>query len=780
MPENDPAPNPFVSDDHGDPSIEQGVLLSKAKNDDGGSKAATTLMKMWDSQHEAQAVREAEWEVNERRRAGEKNVQLRKRSQDDDRSWFCWTSPSNEMQPDAIAAMNKAATLCRKFASLMFADPPAPDSMPSDGSDEARDSAEFSNRALIHEQRRMQTQKHARRAFDRASTFGSGFTYYTMQPGDRIKKEVSAGFETDEEGNIILAAEHIDEAARREDGMGWTQYRSMYVREDGTLTEEMSEGAEEVIDELTEEVLTGRNVRFIPNSAEDVWDADGVMIASFPTWGELRRDFPELDKWDEDRKNKIWDFKPKHAKRFMRRDQRRAWDQRPEDEDERLTFTLTAYYTGCPDYRKGAYLLTVGGEFTLEQSEWTFEDEERDVPLPIPLSQYAQFSEGVTNPYAYGMMHLIGLGNEVRNQMIGALQDHVDWMLNRKTFVPISSILRPQDLKQAGRALIPINKDGKPSFEEIPAFPAEGTALFTLATDEMENDTGLGNTATGLESPQVQSGKHAQAIVAQVHSTLSDIRANIIEGYLRDCHIQLMMFRAFYNSPTRIGWVGEDGAYKEREWRGADLGSTSQVELKAGTLTMLTPIAKTTVAYQFASNGLITPDELRDAISANLGGLLNIQDKAELLRIRRQVAAWKQGPPEDWEPTFLEEPVIDPNTGAPMIDAQTQEPVTEQVQQVDQVLGGIWRALPCDDLPFVALLRLHELTKLMSKSEFAEHPVEWQFGVLSEFSRAQLSATPEGPQPGQQPEARAQSQSTQGPLAQTSPGAEGDGTQPSP
>ena len=101
----------------------------------------------------------------------------------------------------------------------------------------------------------------------------------------------------------------------------------------------------------------------------------------------------------------------------------------------------------------------------------------------------------------------------------------------------------------------------------------------------------------------------------------------------------------------------------------------------------------------------------------------------------------------------------------------------EDKQVMDQVLGGIFRALPPDDLPFVALLRLHELSKLMSKSEFSQQPPEWQFAVFEEFARAQLSASPQGPQPGQQPEARAQSQTTQGPLAQDQ--AEEDGPGPS-
>ena len=118
--------------------------------------------------------------------------------------------------------------------------------------------------------------------------------------------------------------------------------------------------------------------------------------------------------------------------------------------------------------------------------------------------------------------------------------------------------------------------------------------------------------------------------------------------------------------------------------------------------------------------------------------------------------------------------MIDPNTGAPMLDPDGL-PVMDDVQVMDQVLGGIFRALPPDDLPFVALLRLHELTKLMSRSEFAEHPPEWQFGVFQEFERARLGASPVGAQPGQQPEQRAQSQSTEGPLAQDVGGGEEDG-----
>lgn len=744
----------------GDPELETGGLLK-----DPERKAAETVARMWDAQNDFMSRREAQWEVNVKRRAGIKNVQLRVET--DDRSWYCWTPPNAEETPDVVSAINKAATLCRKFAALMFADPPAPDPSPASGEDEDTDAAEFTGRMLVDLQsaQKLRDPTMARTAFDLANSYGSGFVYYRVDPrgGGRMKVEVSAGFDP---GTQEQAA-HVKEAARRPDDSAWPEYTEKYVTGDGTLTEDARDAAERDVPGMVSELLTGRNLRFIPHNCIDIWDADGVMIASFQTYGRLRKQFPDLEDLEDDDKEHLFSYKPKRSKYVMTPEERREFKKHSENEDERLICTFTVYYKNCPDYPRGAYILTAADRVVLKRDEWAVEDDDGQlITLPIPVSQYAQWREGDLDPYFHGLMEMVGPGNEIRTNMISNLLDHVDRLINRKIFLPTTSTLQPRDFRQAGHTPIPINPGGEPKYEEIPSYPKDGMDLFKITSDEMENDVGLGQVAQGLESPQVQSGKHAQAIISQVHSGLSDIRENIINGYLRGCHIQVMLVRAFYDTPTRIGWVGEDGAYKEKRWTGADLRRTADVNLKEGTLSMLSPIAKSQLAYQFAEFGFLRPDELRDIVSTNLGGMLGVQDDPFLNRVRRQIAAWLEGPPEDWQPALENVPMTDPMTGQPLPDPEVPGKLLTQEQQImDERLLGIFRPYLADDEPHVALIRLRELSKLMSRTEFSLQMPEWQFGVTEEFNRAKMAATPDGQQPGQEPGMPSPAQRTDGPLA---------------
>jgi hypothetical protein len=383
----------------------------------------------------------------------------------------------------------------------------------------------------------------------------------------------------------------------------------------------------------------------------------------------------------------------------------------------------------------------------------------------LPVTQYKQWSEGQTDPYGYGAMDLVGDGNEIRAHLINAKRDHIDQLLNRKTFVPITSILQPKDLRLPGRTVIPINPGGEPKWEDIPSFPNDADRMISETSKEMEDALGLGQIAQGLESSQVQSGRHAQAIISQVHSGLSDIRQNIIDGYTRACRIQLQLMRVFYDAPQRIGWVGEDGAYKERRWSNSDMRSTWDVKLKPGTLTMLSPVQKAALAEHYAQFGLLTQEDLADIIGGEMGATVGIQDDPFKNRIRRQLARWLEGPPEGWQPEFQQQPVVDPNTGQPAMGPQG--PMMQQVQVMDAALQGIFMPIPADELPYVARIRLREIAKAMMRSDYAVLPQEWQFGMIQEFNRAnQMQEGVPGMQVGQPPNtAQSPAQRTDGPMA---------------
>lgn len=751
---------------YGEARFAEGPLLQKIVDASGDTvrgkeqKVAQLAERMWESQDELMRPLLEQWKVNAARRSGIPNAKLK----NEDGRLRYWIPPN--AAPGDANAMNKAAGMCRKFTSLMFTDPPAPEPEPDRTSEDADAAAIFAQRVLIDQQApsKLDTPGNASRCFDKGGTFGSGFERFWVEQVRQEPMEVYAGFDPASQ----LKAQGADDLEEGPNGP-WPEFEKRYLKPDGTLTDDPKEAAVQGVNSMNSELLTGRNVRMMPHDCTWIGKAHVVMVGGFRPFGHLRRQFKRLNDLSDEDKGKLFRYEPKKDSDLLTSEQRRTFDDQPANDDDKLVFVLTIYCNEMPEYEGGLELVVAAGEFVLERRDRR--DPFGEV-MPIPVTQYKQLTEGEDHPYGLGLMEVVGAGNEIRQRQISALFDHTERMLRRKIFLPSNSGLSPTKLINSSQRVHRMLPGSGPTYEDIPPFPNEGLNLFKIATDEMEVDGGLGQIAQGLESPQVQSGKHAQAIVAQVHSQFSGPRTHITQGFVRAGEIQLSLVRTYFDTSQRIDWVGEDGAYREREWMGADLGSVSKVRLKTGSLTMLTPVGKTQLAEHLFQMGLIDRDQMRDIMLGHLGALLGTEDDPFQQRIRRQISRWKEGPSEQWEPAYGPVPV--PSVGLDGRPAQ----VIEERQVTDPEIAGIFQPIMADDLPFVAITRLRELAKLQSSSKYASFVPEWRFAVDTEFLRAQAAASTvfqQAQQPGQPPaQPTSPAQRTQGPLApsQTPPPSE--------
>ena len=745
--------------EYGDSTKATGPLMEEIPEGEPGRlverKIAKLAMKIWESKDPVLDRVECQWKVNKARRAGISNAKVVYDSIDEH-----WTArlPTNA-SPDTTPDVNKAATLCRRFASLMFADPPAPEVIPPSGEDEDVAASELSERILLDLQgeSHLNEAEKARKAFDRASTFGSGYVRYFIDArgGGLVPVEVQAHPDATHVDNALVdpATMQVDPTTVQFDEMGFAipgtgeldpttgieqgPYITRYVRQDGTLTDEASEAAKRWAPEIKSEVLDGRHVRLIPHTADDVWDAHGAQIASMSiTWGELKNMAPELKTLEKDDQKEILKYRPKKADDLIPGG--KAMDvEMDKNEDERLVFVLTTYYRQCEDYPQGLYLITIADRFVLHRSEWVAEIDGEQTPLDIPITQYSQFTEGRDGYWKVGLMEIVGGGNEYRASQIANWLDHLEKLNNRKTFLPTNSIIRPEDLALPRATALPMNPGGKPEFEDVPSYPADSYNMMEFMGREMDDASGVLETAR--EASQADSGRQAFAIVSQVHAGLSEPRQAVERAYIRGARITLQMARAFYDVPRELRWAGEDGKYRHKAWSGADLGGTTDVRVKAGTLTMLAPAAKAQLAEHYAGLKIIPPDELREILSSNIGATIGLQDDPVLLRVRGQIAEWEEGPPDDWQPA--EPQGVDPMTGQP-------------IPAPDPVLAEIFEAVPSDTLPGTAQRRLREIANAMQGSRYRRWPPAWRAGLDAEFQRMMLAAQPPvpmlpaGPEPG--------------------------------
>jgi hypothetical protein len=767
---------------YGDEEPGLGDLLT-AKPDE----AAKEAFKLWKSQDQIMAPKLAQWKANRLRRRGVPNVQVVKMQ--DSQTFKVWTPPN--ASPDSVPAVNKTAQLCRKMTGQMFADPPKAECIPSTGEDQDVEAAEFATRVLedIDSEANLNEPATGRRAFDRSHTYGSAFVFYYIDPrgGGMQPVEVQAGD----------GAQHIDEAVERQvprmqpivdelgqqvgeepevdemgqpatDTMPWDSYVQKFVMPDGTLSDDKGMAAKQWVPALRREVVKAPCVRFMPHTAEDLWDAHGVQIGTMAsTWGELKTRFPELAKLPDEKVEEILRFRPEKVEELMPTGEKR--ESKTDNKDEQLVFVLTTIYTQCDKYPKGAYVISVADKLAVHQQEWTHQHESgEEESLLIPLTQYMQFDEGRDDPYKVGLVEIVGIAGDIRAAVFGAFIDHLEKFGNRKVFIPTNSIINPADLQLPTKTAIPINPGGKPEYEDIPNFPADGMNMWTITSQEMDTASGLEGTAQGLEDSNVKSGRHAMQIISQVHAGLSEIKQNVERAFVRGARIKLQLVRAFYDQPRRIKWTGEDGRYKEKARTGADLGSTKDVKIKTGTMSMMTPMQKAQLTEHYAQFGVLNQEELRESLTSNLGGTLALQDNPFRQRIKQQISDISDGPDEGWQPVPPQaQPVIDPMTGAPAIDPVTGQPQVQMVPGMDPVLMEIWQPTPADMLPNVAQIRLTELARFTQSAKYKKLVPEWKQSVDAEFMRmmqivqqsmaAQLQSErpPKEKEQSENPEARA-------------------------
>lgn len=682
-------------------------------------KLARHLVKMWKSLNTPMQYRITRWKVNKARRGGAKFVGLVK--DQDTNTWRMYTPPGTQRVPPS---QSRAPRLCRRTTAQMFQDPPTPECIPARDDDEARDAAELSTRLLINMSSEAGTNslRSARRAFDKIHTHGSGFRYHVVerQGGGAAPETILASLE----------AAHEDEAIERTetvvgfDGMPVERvvrlpepYVPRYVREDGTLTDRAIEAREVWLPRIRHEVHTGQTVRLFPVTCNDVSQASEALIMSFRRWGDVRAEFAEeLDRLDEEARKAIVAWRPEHVKDLLP-DHLREQDLEGTEKsngqlsDDAICILLIAYGKAGPSHSDGLYAVVAGGKHVLAQEEWRYVNEEtgKVEPLDIPLDQFKGWDEGDDDPYGWGMMDRLGDGDELLAQIDGSRILHFNRLGARKTFLPMSSSLTSRSLQAATGTVIPYS-GGKPEFEDIPNYPNDTIAFRDSVAAEMTDESGLQPAAQGQDTPNIQSGFHAVQMIEQSLAGMSDLRQNAADALVRGWRIDLQLTRAFFTGVHLLQQVGVDGAIKLEHWTAADLADTSDVQLLRGTFSMMSPSMRSSIALAMNQAGLISREGLLRATSGGTGGITALQDDPHILRVRRQLAAWEDGP------TTLPDGAPDPMAVSP------------------------FDYRPVDDQPDVAVLRLVELGRAMASSKYLRKPTWWQAGLVDAYQRAQMAA----------------------------------------
>lgn len=496
------------------------------------------------------------------------------------------------------------------------------------------------------------------------------------------------------------------------------------------LTDEVAEAELEWKPAVKHFLWTGKNVRMVPQSVSDLSEADMVLVMSFMKWGLVRDMFGEAVEAlsDEDQDELVgyrppnWrDIAPRHVKdpKGAVRD-----EETGKIPDDAMVCVLKAYARGgTPEYPNGAYICAAGGKFMLHREEWSREINGKRETLPVPISQAKGFEEGEDHPYGCGLMKLLGSGNEVRASIVGTAIETLYRFNSLKTFYSPASLFQPKSDLLAG-AYVAIEPGTEPKKEEFQDYPRVGIELLKLASDEMLDEAAQSPISMGASEPEVKSGLHAQKLIEQTNVALSDYRQSCEDFAISSWSIILQLVRAFYTVPMLMKHTGDDNEHRVEEFLGSEIAAGIDVKIARGTMTMLAPSAKMAIGEHMYSLGMIDLAQLKRIAGGNLGGQLGIADNPTLLRVRRQIYHYLEGPPS-WMPE----------------------------EQYAQAVSSIFEPLPTDEEPTLPVdptnpkvmsegrswVRFRELADMVDSARFQRLPAAWQAGGEAEYVKARQS-----------------------------------------
>jgi len=759
-------------------------------DEESDEKVAKHVIKLREEQEPIRSRNRATWKRNVWWREGRRYVRLEKKE-----NAQAWEAKLPHGMGSAPPVPNKTDRLCRRLVNSIMVDPPYPECEPGDASSEARDAAEFATRylAVKGSPSDLNMELLCRTAADKAMTFASAFAWVTTDPtgsGHRPRQIMAhPGSQTKDDALI----DPESGMSTPEDGLV-----ERYLTADGTITDDPQAAEIQWLPGPKVRLLTGLNVDILPDTARHIREATGVLITDVTSLGDLRQLFPDvIEGLDKDKLQALCGWRPDHIKDILP-----AYGAEPEDkkEDDGETFkdsqtvvTVSVYYKRCAEYPFGAYAVIGGDTIVLHRQKWSAlmprppkdnGDERPDMEetLEIPLSQLRCLDDNTNdNAYGIGMAEQLGPADEIRASALGYEMEYMFRFGNPQPFIPMGSIVQPKQLMIRDGTPIMTNPNGTVFYEEVPPLPNTVPMLRQEMTQEMDDESGLQQAAQGVEDPSVSSGVHARTIVQEALKAVGHIRSNIAFFYVDLNRILLEQARAFNDVPQMMSYVGDDGQYKEKEWSRTSFRQTTNVTIARGSFTMHTLMAKQEMANEALDRQAISLEDYKELIAGGVSPVLGMQDDPHLMRVRRQLEVFQDGPPEGYvEAVQQAQQVAQQNqqimAQAQQMVAQGQDPASMGMSMIPappKPPGPFDDHLPIDLEPIPAKIRHRQLSKQMAAQKYQGFPPEWQNELLTEYAQMKNAAgvitVPEAQAQQQQVQAQEQQMQQQEAQAQAAP-----------
>jgi hypothetical protein len=744
-------------------------------------KVAKHVNHLREDQAPARSRHRALWKRNAWWREGRRYIRLDKKENQN-----AWVAKLPYGMASAPPTPNKVDRLCRRLGNTMLVDKPYPDCEPGDDSNEARDAAEFATRylAVKGSPSELNMSRVCRSAADKAMTYGSAFGWITMDPtagGHRPRRMLAHPLATttenalqdptagDQTGDPSLAGVPLQ---ANEDDL-----QERFVRPDGYLTDDPSDADLQWLPSPKIRLITGLQFTFLPETARGMSDALGCIITDVTTLGDLKTLFPErMAELTVDQLAEVCEWRPPHVEDVLPPFSKVPDDQKYEDgprqgqfKDAQMVVTSTVYYKSCAEYPLGCYAVIGGDTTVLHRQTWTakmpapLNAQGQPQPpiqevLEIPVAQCRCLDDDVyDDPYGIGIAQELGAADEISASALGYEHEYMFRAGNPIPFIPIGSVVQPKQFQLRDGTPVMVNPNGKPEWENIPPLSPSIPKLREEMLRDQDDAIGLQQAAQGVEDPSVQSGIHAQVIVQEALKAVSNMKDNIGDFYMACCRIILQQARAYCTVPQMISYVGDDGAYKEREWSRADFRTTRRVSIAKGSFTMHTLAAKQQMANDMKREQAIDNEDYLELMAGGVSPVLGIQDNPHLMRVRRQIELFLSGPTPEFTQALQAQQEAAQQEAAQQAAAEQAAMAQQAAAMGSPVPPGVGapgaspqpaappaplptpfsRRLPVDLEPMPAKIRHRQLARAMATGKYetlCESAPEWCAAFQSEYA----------------------------------------------
>lgn len=712
------------------PPPKYGPLLDEPDEE----KAFRMALKLW-KQNERQHKRlAAKWKQNKYWRDGHRHVKV---VEDTDRNEI------RLVMPLGAASLPPVPNACnykiRGAIAVMLADPPRPECEPWDDTPQAREAAQFATRLLEMEsgESGLNTDAVFASALDIAGTYASSFTWVGYDPkgGGLQPKAVLAHPD----------ATNIAEAETGPPGAPPKSAVSRFEMPDGSLSKTSRGAVREWVPKLRPVNLNGNNVRLLPRNATGIDDANGVIIGTWHTLGQLKAMYPRVEAMTPDQQGELIAYRVEEWKRLLpeglEADDTTKHMEGANPRDDALVLVFHVYFKSNAEYPYGAYCCFAGAKYRLEKRPWyattpDAQGDEQDEMLDLPIAQFRWWADAQGgNPYGMAPAQALGPMDEMRATQYGAALEYLYRFSRPRPYLPMGTTVQPEDLADLDKPIY-VPPGGKPEFPPIPEFPQMGMQLVDRIDKEMDNELSLHDQARGMTAGSVRSAEQQKVIIEQSLAGTAVVRAAAEDYYERLHRIILQQTRAWIKTPQLMRYQGDGGAFMVEEWTNARLGATRTVRVRRNTFTLMAPTARDGLIIEKMQAGLIPPEEGQRLYRENMAPGLAVREDPAVERIKRHLHLWRKGP----TPAMLEQAqMAAANPAPPQVDPMTGQPVPPP-DPLAVAAEQLFAPLPVDDEQPIALKRHLELSRAVSDAETTGFPPGWIQGLVNVYLRNRQAA----------------------------------------